>query len=210
MSEEIITLAEKSSIKKISPKNKRSHFDARNNEFKGVIGATNPLWLAAGRIPLGIEFYLQERLGHEFEFVGIRDPFFKADLDIAAGKKFERGYSIAIKQKLYNPVKAGMWYFGHEIRFTNLGHFVNQPVPQIFTFNAVEQRIQWGPLIGYRIMRKNNAIGFTLDCFVSADIGYRAVDVDPNYDSFFEDINRSKLATTINFGLNVGNVFSFR
>ena len=106
------------------------------------------------KLPLGIEFYLQERIGHEFEFIGIRDPFFNADLDISPGKLYERGYSIAIKQKFYNPLKAGMWYFGQEIRFTNLGHFVNQNQvnsqnpDDIFTFNAVEQRIEWGALLG--------------------------------------------------------------
>jgi uncharacterized protein len=211
---EIATLAKKPSPIKKATSRKRSHFIARNNEFKGVIAATNPIWLAAGRIPFGIEFYLQERLGHEFEFIAIRDPFFKADTDIAPGKIFERGYSVALKQKLYMPLKAGMWYFGHEIRFTNLGHFVNgeynQNPDQLFTYTSVEQRIQWGPLVGYRIMKKNNANGFTIDCFFSADFGYRSFEVDEMAASFFEDINQSKFATTFNFGLNLGNVFSYR
>ena len=62
----------------------------------------------------------------EFEFVGIRDPFFKADTHIPVSKQFDRGYSISIRQKLYNQLKSGMWYFGQELRFTNEGHFVNQ------------------------------------------------------------------------------------
>ncbi len=213
LAEEITTLASRKANTPKKTKARRSWFTERNNEFKGVIAATNPLWLAAGRIPFGIEFYQEERLGHEFEFIGIRDPFFKGDHDIAAGKKFERGYSVAIKQKFYNPVRAGMWYFGHEIRFTNLGHFVNQPLvanpDNIFTFNAVEQRIQWGPLLGYRVMRKNDAKGFTVDVFVSGNIGIRQTDVDPNYATFFENLKQSKLATTFNFGLNIGNVFSY-
>ena len=81
---------------------------------------------------------------------------------------------------------------------------------EVFTFNAVEQRIQWGPMIGYRIMRKNNDTGFTVDCFVSADIGYRTFDVAPGRESYFSDINQSKFALTGNFGLNIGHVFSFR
>jgi uncharacterized protein len=214
LAEDISKLATKTGRPAVKKQYNRSHFQARNNEFKGVIASSNPLWLAAGRIPFGIEFYLQERLGHEFEFIGIRDPFFKQDLDIAAGKKFERGYSVAIKQKLYTPLKAGMWYFGHEIRFTNLGHFVNQPLNQnpdnLFTFNAVEQRVQWGPMLGYRVMRKNNDDGFTVDCFISADFGYRGFDVDLLYASFFEELKRSKFATTFNFGLNLGHVFSFK
>jgi uncharacterized protein len=217
LSNEIVSLATANKSTKAKTSSKRrnlGYFDARFNEFKGVIIGGNPIMAFAGRMPIGIEFYLQERLGHEFEFIGIRDPFFKADQNIAAGKRFERGYAIGIKQKLYNQVKAGMWYFGHEIRFTNFAHFVNEPVSQntmeIFTFSAVEQRIEYGPLIGYRIMKKNNATGFTIDAFASANIGYRGFDVDRNYSSFFEDVNQSRLSTSFHLGLNFGHVFSFR
>ena len=193
---------------------KLTYFDARFNEFRGVIMEGNPIMAFAGRLPVGVEFYLQERLGHEFEFIGIRDPFFKSDESIPVGKNFERGYSIAIKQKFYNQVKAGMWYFGHEIRFTNYGHFINQPIQpnslELLTFSAVEQRIEWGVLGGYRIMQRNNARGFTIDAFLSADIGYRGFDVDPSYASYFENIKQSKLSTTLHFGLNFGRVFAFK
>jgi uncharacterized protein len=191
-----------------------SYFDPRINEFKGVIIAGNPLFTFIGRFPLAIEFYLQERLGHEFEFVGMRDPFFRADKDIAVSKNFERGYSIAIKQKMYNPLKVGMWYLGHEVRFTNLGHFINIASPltpdNFFTASSSEQRIAWGGLLGYRIMRKNNAPGFTIDTFVSFNVGYRSFSVDPKYRTNFESIEQSKLLTTFNFGINFGNVFSFK
>ncbi len=108
-----------------------------------------------------------------------------------------------------------MWYFGHEIRFTNLGHFVNerqvngQNPDDIFTFNAVEQRIEWGLMLGYRIMRRNNSTGFSIDAFVSGDIGYRGFDVDPTFSTYFENFEQDKFARTFHFGLNLGNVFSF-
>ncbi|MDH4090757.1 MAG: toxin-antitoxin system YwqK family antitoxin [Cyclobacteriaceae bacterium] len=218
LSAEISDLANKSNAtkKKVTQKKGFTYFDPRFNEFQGVIFGTNPVWLAAGELPLGIEFYLEERIGHEFEFIGIRDPFFKADQDIAPGKQFRRGYSIAIKQKFYNPLRAGMWYFGQEIRFTNLGHFVNQNQvnsqnpDDIFTFNAVEQRIEWGALLGYRIMRRNDAKGFTIDVFISGDIGYRGFDVDPEFAIYFKDLNQDKFSRTFHFGLNLGNVFSFQ
>lgn len=215
LSEDIVTLTQKSSPPKpVAKSRKFTYFDERNNEFHGVIVSTNPVWMAIGKIPLGIEFYIEERLGHEFEFTGIRRPFFQADADVAPGKQFERGYSVSIKQKLYNPLEAGMWYFGHEIRFTNLGHFVNQPLniapDNIFTFNAVEQRFEYGLLLGYRIMRRNDAPGFTIDAFVTGNIGYRTFDVDPNFSTFFEDVEKSKLAYSFHFGLNLGHVFSYR
>jgi hypothetical protein len=80
----------------------------------------------------------------------------------------------------------------------------------VFTFNAVEQRVQYGVMLGYRIMKKNNSDGFTIDTFVSADFGYRSFDVEPNFSSFFAELGQSKFATTFNVGLNFGNVFSFR
>jgi antitoxin component YwqK of YwqJK toxin-antitoxin module len=193
---------------------KLTHFDARFNEFRGVIIGTNPVMMFAGRVPFGMEFYLQERLGHEFEFIGIREPFFVADYNIPTGKKFERGYGISIKQKLYNPMKVGMWYYGQEIRFTNIGHFINQPVTptsrDVFTYSAVEQRIEWGALLGYRVMQKSNSKGFTIDAFVSADVGYRGFDVDTNFADYFKDIRQGKVSTSFHFGLNFGKVFSFR
>jgi hypothetical protein len=133
---------------------------------------------------------------------------------VPAGDKFERGYAICIKQKLYNPLHTGMWYFGHEIRFTNFGHFINQPVSSssadLFTFSAVEQRIEWGLLLGYRISRRTSGQGFTIDAFVSGDVGYRGFDVDPNFAFYFQDVDQANLSTSFHFGLNFGHVFSFR
>jgi antitoxin component YwqK of YwqJK toxin-antitoxin module len=213
-SKDIVDLAKSSKEKKVAKRKSLSHFDARFNEFRGVIVGTNPVMAFAGRLPLAIEFYLQERLGHEFEFIGIRDPFFRSDVNIPAGKVFERGYAICIRQKLYNQVKAGMWYFGHEIRFTNYAHFINEPVSanimELFTFSAAEQRIEYGPVLGYRIMKKNNAKGFTIDAFASANAGYRGFDVDNHYRSYFEDVKQTRLSTSFHFGLNFGHVFSFR
>lgn len=213
--DEIVEMAGKSSINKVVSKGKRfTYFDPRVSEFEGVILGTNPLFIAMGKLPIGIEFYLEDRLGHEFEFIGIRDPFFKSDQTITPGQKFLRGYSIAIKQKFYNPLKVGTWYFGHEIRFTNQGHFTKVMIPFIpdsyFTASAVEQKIEYGPLLGYRLMHRPNVTGFTIDAFISYNIGYRGFDVDPQYASHFEDLNQSSFSTSFHFGLNFGKVFSYR
>ncbi|MEX2232475.1 MAG: hypothetical protein WD824_09960 [Cyclobacteriaceae bacterium] len=216
LSGEILSMAtDANHAKKVSRRGKSlTNFDPRLNEFRGLIVSGNPLMVFAGRLPLGVEFYLQERLGHEFEFISIRDPFFKEDLNVPAGDKFERGYAICIKQKLYYPLKTGMWYFGHEIRFTNFGHFINQPISvmtaDLFTFSSVEQRIEWGLLLGYRICKSTVREGFTIDAFISGDIGYRGFDVDPKFANYFSDINQSKVATSFHFGLNFGHIFSFK
>jgi uncharacterized protein len=211
---EITNLATKTTVKKATKKSQHfGYFDARPNEFHGVIVATNPIWMAVGSLPLGVEFYMEERIGYEFEFVGIRDPFFTAYDKITPNKLYERGYTIGIKQKFYNPLKVGMWYFGQEVKFTNVGHFINQPIAQspgqIYTFNAVEQTIAWGTVLGYRIMKKNDAKGFTIDSFIAGDIGYRGFNVNEDNASYFADINQSKLSLTFNFGLNFGYVFPY-
>lgn len=189
-----------------------TYFDERANEFRGVILGGNPVLVFAGRFPMGVEFYSQERLGYEFEFIGIRDPFFQKDENIAVGKQFQRGYGIAVKQKFYNKMKAGMWYFGHEFRFTNFGHFTNvTPSPDnIITISVPEQRWEYGVLFGYRIMQRNNSKGFTIDLFGSLDAGYRSVEMEPDYESYFENVNQSKFVSSVHVGLNIGNVFSAR
>ncbi len=189
-----------------------TYFNERSTEFKGMILEGNPVLMFAGRFPMGVEFYAQERLGHQFEFIGIRDPFFQQDEKIASGKQFQRGYAIAVKQKFYNKLKAGMWYFGHELRFTNIGHFTNISFPpspdNSITISAAEQRMEYGILLGYRIMQRNNSKGFTIDMFTSLDAGYRSVDMQQSYSSFFGNVNQSKFVSSLHVGINIGNVFS--
>lgn len=215
LNEEIARLAGKSQRTLLESRGRHfNYFDQRFNEFNGLIVGTNPLFVVGGQIPLAVEYYMERRLGHEFEFIGIRNPFFKADYTISPGKKFSRGYSVCVKQKFYNPVRAGMWYFGHEIRFTNIGHFTNIMLPQVpgavFTISSIEQRIEYGPVLGYRIMKRNAGSGFTIDTFVSYDFGYRGFDVDKNYESYFKDINQSSFSTSFHFGINFGNIFAYR
>ncbi len=215
LKDEIIGMTNnRATVSSSTKKNRVRYFDERFNEFRGLIVAGNPVFMFAGRFPIAAEFYMQERLGHEFEFIGIRNPFFKADTDIPVGKAFERGYAMAIRQKFYNRLKAGLWYFGQEVRFTNIGHFtnfsVNQNPDNIFTASSLEQRFQYGVLVGYRIIKRNNAPGFTLDTFIAGDLGYRNFDVDETYSQYFDELNQSKFVASFHFGLNIGHVFSFK
>lgn len=191
-----------------------SYFKSRANEFRGVIIAGNPILMFAGMFPTAVEFYSQERLGHEFEFTGIRQPFFQDDASISEGKLYKRGYTVAIKQKFYNPIHVGMWYVGHELRFTNFGHFANVDLQtsqsNLVTISAFEQRMEYGGIIGYRYMQPNNSRGLTIDVFSSVDLGYRNMEIEPNYKSFFNNLNQSKFVASIHLGLNIGYVFSNR
>ncbi len=192
---------------------KFNYFDAKINEFQGVIVQTNPFLSFLGRVPFGVEFYLQERLGHEVEFEGIRDPFYTPDEDVALDEVFDRGYSLAIKQKFYNPDnRYGLWYFGHEIRFTNISHYANvspaSPPEDIMRASASERKIEYSVILGYRLMQSTTNRGFTVDSFISLGTGYRDFSIDQGFDNVFEDLDQDTITLAFNFGLNIGYAFA--
>lgn len=190
-----------------------TYFNPRYPEYRGVIIQGNPAMTFVGLLPMAVEFYNEERLGHEFEFVAIRNPFYTSDDNVAKDEVFDRGYAIAIKQKFYNPIKTGMWYFAHEVRFTNLGYFANTDFPLVpgttFTASSSEQRAEYGLLLGLRLMQRNNGDGFTIDAFTGYGLGYRAYDVEPRFDEIFSTLNRDKFAHTFRVGISFGYSVSF-
>ena len=192
---------------------KFKYFDPKINEFHGVIVQGNPFFSFLGRVPFGVEFYLQERLGHEFEFEGIRDPFYMSDDDVAKDEVFERGYALAMKQKFYNPDdKYGLWYFGHEVRFTNLNHFANVNTPSspesLVRASASERKLEYSVMLGYRLMQNTTDKGFTVDGFLSVGTGYRYFDVDDGFDQVFDELNQGNISFAFNFGVNIGYTFA--
>jgi uncharacterized protein len=214
LASEISSLA-KAQTKASATVTKRSfnYFNPRYPEYRGVIVQGNPAFSFVGFMPFGIEFYNEERLGHEFGFEAIRNPFFTADSDVPKDEIYNRGYAISVKQKFYNPMKTGMWYFAHEIRFTNLSHFSKIDFPlapgNLLTASASEQRAEYGVLLGSRLMQRNDGDGFTIDAFVGYGIGYRIFDVEPIFETVFNSLNQDKLSQTFRFGLNFGYSFSF-
>lgn len=189
------------------------YFTPRYPEYHGVILGGNPALMFIGMMPFSVEFYNQERLGHEFTFIGLRDPFFTADADVPKNKLFSRGYSISVRQKFYNIWKTGMWYFAHQVQLTNLSHFSNIdfPLSQLtrVTATADEQRAEYGVLVGVRLMQKNNGNGFTMDMFGGYNFGYRSFDVDPIFKDTFSSLRQSTLSQSVSFGLNIGYSISF-
>lgn len=190
-----------------------TYFNPRYPEYRSVIMQGNPAFTFVGQLPMAVEFYNEERLGHEFEFVAIRDPFFTADRNVPRNKVFDRGYTIAVKQKFYNPMKTGMWYFAHEVRFTNMGYFANTDFPLIpgttFTASASEQRAEYGVLIGIRLMKRNNDDGFTIDAFTGYGFGYRGFDVEPRFENIFSQVNQNKFSHAFRVGVSFGYSQSF-
>jgi len=217
MANAINALVEKSKTPApITRKNQRrrfAYFSPRYPEYHSVIIQGNPASVFLGKLPMGIEFYNEARLGHEFSFEGIRDPFFTADAGVPVGKLYERGYAIALKQKFYNPVNLGMWYFAHEFRFTNVTWNSNlqvSPMPtSLITASASEQRVEYGILLGARLMQRLNKDGITIDSFLGIDAGYRNLSMDPQYEKVFSSLNTNHFSQTFRFGINFGYSFSF-
>lgn len=189
-----------------------NYFKRRNPERKGIIVGTNPLFIFLDKLPISFEFYNQDRLGHEFEFVAIRSPFFSSNAK--DGEITKRGYSIALRQKFYNKFKIGTWYFGHEIRNRNINYSVNAPnnniPPSSSTATATEWRFEYGLILGYRMLKGFKTGGLTLDANVGFNIGYRNVQIDESARESFSSLKTNFFYSDFQFGLTFGYCWYFQ
>jgi len=209
---------------KYNPKKLR-YFSPVVNEFKGVILATNPLSTFLGSIPLSFEYYFHERLGYEMQVSYLRKPFFKADDKVATNDIFSRGFDAAIRQKFYHQEQSfGMFYFAHELRFTNLNHKSNvidssEIAPTDKVIDAIENKVEysitfgnrWLKTYGERYIKGSNTRGITIDAFIGIGIGYRSFttnyEANENYDEIFSDLNQNNFAISPRLGINIGYIF---
>ena len=207
-------------------KNRKSrYFTPIINEFKGFIIATNPAAVLIGSIPISGEYFIHQRLGFELQSNIFRDPFFSRDKSIDVNTLYNRGFDVAIRQKFYHEESGfGMFYFAHELRYTNKHHFFNAqdtlltPIYQ-YEVQSIENKIEYSILIGDRWLRifgerwsvdaKKN--GFTLDTFLGFGIGYRDFEKKYNdnefYDKIFQDLRQEKFAYALRLGINIGYAF---
>ena len=197
------------------------YFTPRINEYSGLIIASNPIAMSFGNLPLSIEYHIQERLGYEFQYMIIRDPFFIANQNIPLNNIYERGFAIALRQKFYHQNNEfGSLYFGHEIRYSMLKHAVNMQdnnSSNAFIVDANQNLYEYSILLGNRWikffgdkwMNNANKTGITVDIFTGAGIGYR--DYNPNYGTLFarhfRSVDKKSLTIPFRFGVNVGYIF---
>ena len=198
------------------------YFKPTINEYRGVIIGTNPAWLFVDELPIAIEYYIQERLGHEVQVDILRDPFFKADDDIADYQVYTRGSRIHLRQKFYNPdEKNGMFYFGHEVSFKYLDHRVNHLDTAIANATVTrfghmaETGFGYGIFIGNRWMRDAGNSGWTVDIFAGVSVVGRSFSKkylsEPNreiqiLDNYFDRKIKSGVHFPFQIGLNIGFV----
>jgi len=194
------------------------YFQPTINEYRGVIIGTNPIWLYFGRLPIAIEYYIQERLGYEIQVDIIRDPFFTGDSKVDDGQVFERGVNFHLRQKFYNSDSPnGMFYFGHELTLRITDHRVNHldiNSPR-FSGSISQSGPGYGIFIGNRWMKEAGNSGWTVDVFAGVGIATRYY--RKNYsgkvarevqilDGYLEDEIYPRVYFPLQIGLNIGLV----
>lgn len=200
-------------------KKKIRYFRPQVNEFRGIIIGSNPVSMATGSIPFSVEYYMQERLGYEIQYNIIRDPFFTSDANVRINEIYQRGYSLALRQKFYNEDgRLGMLYFGHEVRFSTIDHFANiidsLSIINRSVIGADEKRFEYSLMIGYRFLKDAGGTGITIDAFLGVGLGYRDFNGDfPPEDGFaeiFRDLDQDQLSIPVRFGINIGFMLEAR
>lgn len=198
------------------PKKKSRYFTPKINEFQSIILAANPLAVILYRLPVSVEYYFQERLGYEIGFQYYREPLLTSIKNMALEDPYHRGFSLFFKQKFYQPdQEIGMFYFGHEIRFTNLTHAAKY-VDSTASANDMIKRpyineylAEYSILLGNRIMGDAKRKGLTADLFLGVGIGYRICNnswlgENKIYDQLLNSKSQSPVSIPIRFGVMLG------
>ena len=193
------------------------YFKSRPNEFIGLVVEGNPLFLALGWIPVGVELFYQERLGYELEAGFIRSPFFSSQSGLGPGQQQAQGGYLAVRQKFYQPDQNyGMLYFAHELRYTYTNYYAYgmDSLGGRVEANGIGQRVEYSILGGSRFTTYTEFRGFTVDVYAGLGVGYRRVPLlnEPNSEvkAILPAANQGPLSLAFRFGINLGWVFSAR
>jgi len=188
------------------------YFKSKLNEHRAYIINYNPVAVFYNLFPVGVEYYMNERLGYEVLLQYIKNPFLKDFETIDDGKMYSQGISASVRQKFYQRgTDFGVPYFGHELRYTYLQHSTNinqQPV-----FGAFESKYEYSVLIGFRYFKNQQDNGFTVDVFLGGGAGYR--DFVKTYQSNrisdpFSNLNSNSLSLSLRAGFHLGYTFKTR
>lgn len=191
---------------------KSRYFSPRINEYTGFIVGINPIWTVAGKLPISVEYYVQERLGLEAQVTIFKKPFFR-DFSNRYNRLSSLGLGLDLRQKFYHTdTELGMFYFGHQLTGAYLQHqssildSISSVVPNKVRLIADEVRIAYGLFIGDRWMERVGDSGLTFDFNIGVAVGRRIFDknYDLQYDYLFDELNQDKFYLPIIFTLNIG------
>jgi antitoxin component YwqK of YwqJK toxin-antitoxin module len=198
-----------------SPKKKSRYFTKKVNEKRDFIVSAGPLGFFAHQIPVSIEYYFQERLGYELNFTSFTKPFLKGAGSIPINEEYIRGFSVGLRQKLYQKDKdKGMFYYAQELRFTSNEYYNNHqdstPAP-LELFRASEKRYEFCLIFGDRLIKDPKKKGWTLDIFGGIGLGYKEITKkysgNRSIDSLFPDLKEKTLTIPVRLGFNIGYLF---
>ena len=189
------------------------YFTPKIHEFRSLIVGINPAALIFSQLPLSAEYYYRERLGYELNFTYLKDPFFKSDKSLNYNTLYYSGFSVGLRQKFYSHDReTGMFYFGHELRFTekNYGtNFYDSILPQLLT--AAEKKYEYSLLVGNRWLAHPGSPGFTFDISGGIGFGYRDYSEhfqnEEKYKAAFDNVNKNPFVFTPRLGFTVGYAF---
>ncbi len=192
------------------------YFTPRMNEYRSFILSANPVATFFGSFPISLEYYYQERLGYEVFLIFLRSPFYSTKDGVPEYKTYNRGVSLAIRQKMYFDQNLyGLFYFGHELRYTRNNYFINVAEEENINFTpTLEQNlIEYSILIGDRVFQSTANRGFTLDLWAGIGIGLRFSEQNwsdnQRLDFLFSDVNQNTVSVPIRLGVTVGYMFKY-
>lgn len=197
-----------------SYKNSKSrYFNSKINEHRAYIIDYNPIAVFYNIFPVGVEYYMEQRLGYELIGQFIRGPFLSDFTTLEDGINYYQGFSASIRQKFYQKeTEVGVPYFAHELRYTYLQHATN--ISGESTIGAIESRYEYAILVGFRYFKNRQDNGFTVDVFLGAGAGYR--DFESVYETFsninnpFSNLNSNALSLSLRAGFHLGYSFKTR
>ncbi|MCB0495286.1 MAG: hypothetical protein KDC79_04080 [Cyclobacteriaceae bacterium] len=192
---------------------KSRYFKSKINEHRAYIIDYNPIAVFYNIFPVGLEYYMDQRLGYEVLGQYIRSPFLSDFRSLEDGKNYFEGFSASVRQKFYQKeTTIGVPYFAHELRYTFLLHSTNiLGEPKL---GAVESRYEYAILVGVRYFKNRRDNGFTIDVFLGAGAGYR--DFRKKYvttnvlNNPFNNLNSNILSLSLRAGFHLGYSFKTR
>jgi antitoxin component YwqK of YwqJK toxin-antitoxin module len=199
-------------------KKKSRYFTPRVNEFRGYIVGANPLALFRNTLPVSVEIYFQERIGYEFGVSYNSMPFFSSHSTAPLNDLDYVGYQLFVRQKFYQRDQDyGMFYFAHELRYTNTVYSVRvtdtlmTPVQDVH-LDLKERTIEYSLLVGDRLVKDTHHKGFTLDIFIGLGIGYRMLERNWSeenkiYKNAFSSVSSSIIKVPVRLGFTIGYIF---
>ncbi len=192
---------------------KSRYFKGKINEHRAYIVNYNPVAVFYNIFPVGVEYYMSERLGYELILQYLRNPFLKDFNGLEDGKTYSEGFSASVRQKFYQrETDFGVPYFAHELRYTYLQHATN--INQKEVLGAYESKYEYAILVGVRYFKNKQENGFAIDVFLGAAAGYR--DFNQTYFTNnrladpFSNLNSNFLSLSLRAGFHLGYTFKTR